>query len=85
MARYKYKDVRFHEPKSGNLVTVDHRRTPKGAVVPGVVISTRQMINDVSVKIEATLTREEALEYIRDIAERIGGPGFVAQMPRKLN
>jgi hypothetical protein len=84
MARYKYRKVTFYEPEAGNLLSVDHKRTEKGAVVEGVVVSTRELVNDISVKIEATLTRAEALEYIRDIADRIGGPSLAARLPREI-
>jgi hypothetical protein len=84
MARHTYRPVTFHEPDAGNLLAVDHNRSDKNAVVEGVVVSIRTLINDTSVKIEAELTREEALRYIRDIAERIGGPGFRDLLPVKL-
>lgn len=84
MARYKYRDVSFHEPASGNLLVVDHKRTGKNAVVEGIVLRTRTIINNEAVKIETELTREEALAYIRDIAERIGGPGLAGRLPREL-
>lgn len=84
MVRYTYRKVTFYEPAAGNRLSVDHKRTEKGAVVQGVVVGTSELINDIPVGASVTLTRAEALEYIRDIAERIGGPGLADRLPKEF-